>query len=98
MPVPYPADLPAHDSELEGRPAVVTLASASWLPSRETARTVAESWWPVVRRTLPEAVLHIFGGVGDDDDDCSCRVSGRSGAPSMSLLALLTLALLRRRR
>jgi len=70
VPVPFPSDLPAHDTALPGRPAVVTLASASWLPSRETVRTVADRWWPVVRERLPEAVLHVFGGVkGDDGDD-----------------------------
>jgi glycosyltransferase involved in cell wall biosynthesis len=66
VPVPYPSDLPAHETALPGRPAVVTLASASWLPSRETARTVADSWWPVVRQRLPEAVLHVFGGVAGE--------------------------------
>jgi len=70
VPVPYPFDLPTHESALPGDPAVVTLASASWLPSRETARTVADDWWPVVRERLPDAVLHVFGGVeGDGEED-----------------------------
>ncbi|HPA81443.1 MAG TPA: glycosyltransferase family 4 protein [Thermoanaerobaculales bacterium] len=63
LPVPHAARLPAADAALAGRPAVVTLASPSWMPSRETALQVAAQWWPVVRRRLPGAILHCFGGV-----------------------------------
>lgn len=74
--VPYPCEQPSGETPLEGRPAVVTLASQSWLPSRETARQVAETWWPVVRERLPEAVLHVFGGgSGDGEFDGVCRHS-----------------------
>lgn len=69
VPVPYPETLPAGEIPLEGRPAVVTLTSQTWLPSRETARQVAEVWWPVVRERLPDAVLHVFGA-GPDMGDC----------------------------
>jgi hypothetical protein len=62
---PFPAALPAGGFELPGRPAVVTLASRTWAPSRETIRQVANSWWPEVRRRLPDAVLHVFSGVSD---------------------------------
>jgi len=63
VPVPFAAQLPSSDVTLAGRPAVVTLASPSWMPSRETALQVAAQWWPSVRRRLPEAILHCFGGV-----------------------------------
>ena len=49
VPVPYPAGLPTGEVPLAGRPAVVTLASPTWLPSRETARRIAGEWWPDVR-------------------------------------------------
>jgi hypothetical protein len=63
---PYPLTLPAGDVELPGRPAVVTLASRTWAPSRETIRMVTAEWWPELRKRLPDAVLHVFGGVSDE--------------------------------
>jgi hypothetical protein len=71
VPVPFPGELPTGDGSLTGRPAIVTLASGSWLPSRETARRLAEAWWPEVRERLPEAVLHVFGGeIPDGEGVC----------------------------
>ena len=70
VPIPYPETLPSGEIPLEGRPAVVTLTSRTWLPSKESARQVAEVWWPVVRERLPDAVLHVFGAgpeTGDRD-------------------------------
>jgi glycosyltransferase involved in cell wall biosynthesis len=46
---------------------VVTLASPTWLPSLETVRRIASTWWPEVRSHLPDATLHVFGGVPGDD-------------------------------
>lgn len=63
VPLPFAAELPPAGRELPGRPAVVTLASPTWVPSREMILKVAASWWPVVRRRLPDAQLHVFGGV-----------------------------------
>jgi glycosyltransferase involved in cell wall biosynthesis len=63
VPVPFAPQIAASDVPLAGHPAVVTLASPSWLPSRETALRVARQWWPAVRRRVPGAVLHCFGGV-----------------------------------
>jgi glycosyltransferase involved in cell wall biosynthesis len=63
VPVPFAPHEAASDVPLAGHPAVVTLASPSWLPSRETALRVAREWWPAVRRRVPGAVLHCFGGV-----------------------------------
>ena len=63
VPVPFPAELAPSTVPLAGQPAVVTLASPTWLPSRETALRIARDWWPVVRRRVPGAVLHCFGGV-----------------------------------
>jgi glycosyltransferase involved in cell wall biosynthesis len=59
---PFDRELPAGDVPLEGEPAVVTLASATWAPSRDAVRHLACEIWPTVRRRLPGAVLHIFGG------------------------------------
>ncbi len=69
VPVPYPAGLATGEAPLAGRPAVVTLASPTWLPSRSTARRIAGEWWPDVRKRLPEAMLHVFGGVEAEDTD-----------------------------
>ncbi len=74
VPVPYPSELPSGETPLEGRPAVVTLASQAWLPSRQTARQIAETWWPVVRQRLPEAVLHVFGGGAWEEDWDGVRI------------------------
>lgn len=63
VPVPFASQMTLSDAPLAGHPAVVTLASPSWLPSRETALRVARQWWPAVRRRVPGAVLHCFGGV-----------------------------------
>jgi hypothetical protein len=63
VPVPFAPQIAASEVPLAGHPAVVTLASPSWLPSRETALRVARQWWPAVRRRVPGAVLHCFGGV-----------------------------------
>ena len=63
VPVPFAPQIAASDVPLAGHPAVVTLASPSWLPSRSTALRVAHQWWPAVRRRVPGAVLHCFGGV-----------------------------------
>ena len=59
---PFPAELPAGGVPVEGEPAVVTLASPSWTPSRDAVEHLATEIWPTVRRRLPRAVLHIFGG------------------------------------
>jgi hypothetical protein len=59
---PSAAELPAGEPGLEGEPAVVTIASASWGPSRDAAACLVGEIWPVVRRRLPGAVLHLFGG------------------------------------
>jgi hypothetical protein len=69
VPVPYPAQLDPGPSSLAGRPAVVTLASPTWVPSLETVRRIASTWWPEVRSRLPDAALHVFGGVPGEDGD-----------------------------
>lgn len=62
---PHPAELPADPEPVEGDPAVVTLSSGSWAPSRDAVRRLASTIWPDVRRRLPGAVLHVFGGGGE---------------------------------
>lgn len=66
---PFPAELPAGERSLEGEPAVVTLASASWAPSRHAVEHLTTGIWPVVRRRLPGAVLHVFG-IDHEFDGC----------------------------
>jgi glycosyltransferase involved in cell wall biosynthesis len=59
---PFEAELPTGDGPLIGDPAVVTLASSTWAPSRDAVDRLAGRIWPTVRRRLPGAMLHIFGG------------------------------------
>jgi glycosyltransferase involved in cell wall biosynthesis len=65
VPAPFAAELSAGDGGLDGDPAVVTLASASWAPSRDAVAHLAGEIWPTVRRRVPGAVLHVFGGGAD---------------------------------
>jgi glycosyltransferase involved in cell wall biosynthesis len=62
VPAPFAAELPAGEADLDGDPVVTTLASPTWKPSRDAVERFARIAWPVVRRRLPAAVLHIFGG------------------------------------
>jgi len=59
---PFAPELSAGDEPLDGEPAVVTLASPTWAPSRDAVEHLANEIWPTVRRRLPGALLHIFGG------------------------------------
>lgn len=61
VPAPFPVEMAAGGGPLDGEPAVVTLTSSTWAPSRDAAEHLATRVWPTVRRTLPGAVLHIFG-------------------------------------
>jgi hypothetical protein len=61
---PFPNNLPAGTVALDGDPAVVTLASSLWRPSRDAARELVERTWPRVRSRLPGARLHVFGSAG----------------------------------
>ena len=63
---PFPADLPSRSPRaFAGSPAVVLLASGDWPPTRDSRRFMEEEVWPEVRRRLPGAVLHVFGGTGE---------------------------------
>jgi hypothetical protein len=57
---PFPA-LPPGTGRLAGEPAVVVFGSRGWLPNEEGAAWFTAEVWPLVRETLPEAVLHRFG-------------------------------------
>ncbi len=59
---PFAAELPAGHGGLDGEPVVTTIASATWAPSRDAVARFARDAWPAVRRRLPGAVLHVFGG------------------------------------
>lgn len=58
---PFAAELPPGPDRLPGDPAVVTLTSPSWAPSRAAAERLATVIWPAVRGRRPDAVLHVFG-------------------------------------
>ena len=55
--------LPAADKPLSGKPTLVLLASRGWLPNRDAADWFASSVWPVTSAALPDARLHIYGGL-----------------------------------
>jgi len=57
---PFAERMPA-GAALEGRPALVLLASRGWFPSVDGARWFLDTAWPIVRYRLPEARLHLFG-------------------------------------
>jgi hypothetical protein len=59
---PFATELLPGETEVEGRPAVVTLASSAWAPSRDAVFELVFEIWPTIRRRLPDAVLHVFGG------------------------------------
>ncbi|HEY0781060.1 MAG TPA: glycosyltransferase, partial [Thermoanaerobaculia bacterium] len=46
---------------LAGRPALVLLGSAGWLPNADAVAWFVSQTWPEVRLMLPEAHLHLFG-------------------------------------
>ena len=58
---PFPAQMPAGDSPLPGRPALVLLGSGGWSPNRDAASWFVSAVWPAVRAALPEARLHVYG-------------------------------------
>ena len=64
VPPPYAAELAAGPAAVAGDPAVVTLVNRAWAPSRDAVRAFVRYDWPQIRRRLPGAVLHLFGGLG----------------------------------
>jgi hypothetical protein len=54
-------DLPPGPGSLTGDPAVVLFGSRGWLPNEEAAAWFLAEVWPAVSRTVPSAVLHLFG-------------------------------------
>jgi glycosyltransferase involved in cell wall biosynthesis len=62
VPPPFPPELAPGPRALAGRPAVVVAGSAGWLPNQRGAAWFARAVWPAVRRALPEAHAHVFGG------------------------------------
>ncbi len=63
---PFPPRLPAATTALFGDPAVVVLGSAGWQPNADSAAWFAAAVWPLVRRELPAAVLHLFGAASSE--------------------------------
>ena len=64
LPAPFDEDLPAAEQVLPGRPALVLFGSAGWRPNQSGEERFLRKIWPVIRRRVPEAVLHLFGGEG----------------------------------
>ncbi|MGE0639752.1 MAG: glycosyltransferase family 4 protein [Thermoanaerobaculia bacterium] len=62
IPPPFPGELEAGSGTLAGDPAVVLFGSAGWEPNREAETRFVAATWPEVRRRLPRALLHRFGG------------------------------------
>jgi hypothetical protein len=62
VPAPFPASLPAAATALPGTPAVVVVGSGGWLPNERGSAWFLSTVWPELRRALPAAVLHVFGG------------------------------------
>ena len=62
VPAPFPSSLPAAEAALPGAPAVVLVGSGGWLPNERGSSWFVSTVWPQVRRALPGAVLHFFGG------------------------------------
>lgn len=62
LPAPFPAELPAGGATLAGAPPLVFFGSAGWLPNRDAERWLVGEVWPLLRRRLPGALLHRFGG------------------------------------
>ena len=72
---PFPAELPAADRPLPGAPALVLFGSGGWWPNAHGARWFLREAWPRVRRSLPEAQLHVFGTSGRPADAISYHPS-----------------------
>jgi glycosyltransferase involved in cell wall biosynthesis len=61
IPAPFPAELPQADAPLPGSPAIVLFGSGGWWPNAQGAKWFLREAWPLVRKALPEAHLHVFG-------------------------------------
>ena len=64
VPAPFPDRLPAGGAELPGRPPIVLLGQRGWRPNRDAERWFLTEIWPAVRRRVPGAAAHSFGGGG----------------------------------
>jgi glycosyl transferase family 1/glycosyl transferase family 4 len=62
IPAPFASALPAAEAPLPGAPAVVLVGSGGWLPNERASSWFVSAVWPEVRRALPTAMLHVFGG------------------------------------
>src|SRR5262245_2546072 len=63
---PFPAVLEAAPASLPGDPALVVAGSGGWLPNERGTAWFLRDVWPVVRKALPGARLHVFGGASAD--------------------------------
>jgi hypothetical protein len=64
VPAPFAAELPPGPGGLPGQPAVAVLGSRGWRPNEDAVAWFTGEIWPVVRRDLPAAELHVFGVAG----------------------------------
>ncbi len=88
LPAPFPGELPAGPA-LPGNPALIALGDPTWIPNRDGVRMLTGDLWPLCRRALPGAHLHLFGHPGPAIDGVT-----RHPAPDESIEAFAAGAIL----
>ncbi len=65
VPAPFASPLESHPEPFPGEPALL-LSDSPWLPNKDGTNWFLNNVWPTVRRSLPKAVLHVFGDRTND--------------------------------
>ncbi|MGO9453011.1 MAG: glycosyltransferase [Candidatus Binataceae bacterium] len=96
---PFPSELaPSESCQLRGEPAVVLFGSSRWAPTSDGARWFIGKIWPTISNRLPNAVLHVFGGLGFGSSRANVvhhaapRESSEAFAPGAILVVPLRIA------
>jgi len=96
IPAPFPSHLPVGEQRRVGDPPVMLLGSDGWPPNRDAESWLLRDLWPTVRRELPGAVLHVFGGNGETGAGVARHPAPRNSreafAPGSVLVVPLRLA------
>jgi hypothetical protein len=61
IPPPFPSPLTKTEEPFDGRPAIVLMAGG-WLPNSDSTSWFFASIWDEIRRLMPGARVHVFGG------------------------------------